>query len=136
MATEVMIEDEKTVKVEFWVVAKQNPGASSKMFLPKKTSDPLALQLMQRFWEPGSGFHFTVYEDRVGAVRHACSFNYNLNQCQGIEYYVPVKVYLDGDKWCAVHLDFVNLQESDAGFGPTIEAAVADLNIPRVGTNQ
>ncbi len=33
------------------------------------------------------------------------------------------RVYLDGDMWCAVHPDFVNLQESDAGFGDTPTAA-------------
>jgi len=35
--------------------------------------------------------------------------------------------YKDGDKWCAVHGDFVNLQESPAGFGDTFEDALSDL---------
>ena len=33
------------------------------------------------------------------------------------------RVYKDGVAWCAVHPDFVNLQESAAGFGRTPTAA-------------
>ena len=33
------------------------------------------------------------------------------------------RVYKDGSAWCAVHPDFINLQESPAGFGDTPEAA-------------
>jgi len=33
------------------------------------------------------------------------------------------RVFLDGNSWCAVHPDFVNLQESPAGFGNTPEDA-------------
>jgi hypothetical protein len=37
------------------------------------------------------------------------------------------RVFLDGDAWCAVHPDFVNLQESPAGFGASPEEARAAL---------
>lgn len=37
------------------------------------------------------------------------------------------RVYLDGDKWCAVLPDFENLAESPAGFGDTPEEARAQL---------
>ena len=37
------------------------------------------------------------------------------------------RVFLDGDAWCAVHPDFVNLQESPAGFGTSPEEARAAL---------
>ena len=30
-----------------------------------------------------------------------------------------IRIFLDGDKWCAVRGDFINLQESIAGFGET-----------------
>jgi hypothetical protein len=36
---------------------------------------------------------------------------------------------MDGNAWCAVHPDFVNLQESDAGFGATKEEARAALAV-------
>lgn len=36
-------------------------------------------------------------------------------------------VRLDGNKWCATNPDFINLQESPAGFGDTPEEAIADL---------
>jgi len=36
-------------------------------------------------------------------------------------------IYRDGNAWCAVNLDFINLQESPVGFGPTIEEAFAAL---------
>lgn len=34
-----------------------------------------------------------------------------------------VKVFADGDKWCAVYSDFVNVQESPCGFGDSPEEA-------------
>lgn len=36
-------------------------------------------------------------------------------------------IYLDGASWCAVFSDFVNLQESNAGFGDTPLAALGEL---------
>lgn len=38
-----------------------------------------------------------------------------------------VRTFQDGDKWCAVHADFRNLQENEVGFGDTPEAARAAL---------
>ena len=35
--------------------------------------------------------------------------------------------YMDGDKWCAVFGDFINLQESPAGFGDTFDEAFEEL---------
>lgn len=37
--------------------------------------------------------------------------------------------FMDGNKWCCVHGDFVNVQESPAGFGDTFDAALADLQV-------
>lgn len=37
------------------------------------------------------------------------------------------RVFMDGNAWCAVHPDFINLQESPAGFGDTPEEARAAL---------
>lgn len=39
-----------------------------------------------------------------------------------------VRVFKDGSAWCAVKPDFINLQESDAGFGDTPELAITALN--------
>lgn len=36
-------------------------------------------------------------------------------------------VYRDGDKWCSVGPGFINMQESDAGFGDTPADATAAL---------
>lgn len=33
------------------------------------------------------------------------------------------RVFMDGDAWCAVFPDFINLQESPSGFGATPEEA-------------
>jgi hypothetical protein len=38
-----------------------------------------------------------------------------------------VRVFQDGNCMCAVFPDFINLQESPAGFGNTEEEAVKDL---------
>lgn len=37
------------------------------------------------------------------------------------------EVFLDGDQWCAVRPDFINLQESPSGFGDTKDKAIAAL---------
>lgn len=37
--------------------------------------------------------------------------------------------FRDGNKWCCVNGDFVNIQESPAGFGDTFDAALADLEV-------
>lgn len=41
---------------------------------------------------------------------------------------LEIRVFMDGDKWCAVHHDFVNLQESPAGFGDSPDEARACLS--------
>ena len=38
-----------------------------------------------------------------------------------------VRAFMDGNAWCAVKPDFINLQESDAGFGTTRESAIKAL---------
>ncbi len=37
------------------------------------------------------------------------------------------RVFRDGNAWCAVRPDFIDLQVSDAGFGDTRAAAIANL---------
>ncbi len=37
------------------------------------------------------------------------------------------RTFMDGNAWCAVRRDFVNLQESLAGFGATRDEAIAAL---------
>ena len=45
-----------------------------------------------------------------------------------------IHLYMDGDKICATWDDFINLQESPAGFGDTIWQAFGNLidNTPRI----
>ena len=102
---------------ELWVVAQQNPGASDRMMFVKHATGP------------SGGWRFLACENEAGAVDVAEAWSDRLNQRRGIDNYLPVRVYLDGNQWCAVHRNFVNLQESHAGFGDTIEAAVRDLPI-------
>ena len=39
------------------------------------------------------------------------------------------RVFMDGNKWCCVADDFINPQESIAGFGDTPEEAKRDLAV-------
>lgn len=41
--------------------------------------------------------------------------------------HVGAHTFMDGNAWCATKNDFVNLQESPAGFGPTALDALTDL---------
>lgn len=41
--------------------------------------------------------------------------------------HAPLKLTLDGNQWCATKVDFINLQESSAGFGATKFDAVVAL---------
>lgn len=38
----------------------------------------------------------------------------------------PFDLFVDGNMWCATRPDFINLQESTAGFGPTRPEAIKD----------
>lgn len=40
------------------------------------------------------------------------------------------RLFRDGDQWCATFHDFVNVQESQCGFGPTALEALAELAKP------
>lgn len=40
---------------------------------------------------------------------------------------MDLRLFMDGSAWCATFKDFVNLQESQAGFGETALEALADL---------
>jgi hypothetical protein len=107
-------------------------------------------------YEPRPGFRWT-YGDRVGRdrdiVRYGpcpfcgtvcvsygfgwrCSADYCLansnNPAPSVGpmpdwWNTGTKVFLDGNKWVGVRKDFVNLQESLAGFGDTPMAAIKDL---------
>lgn len=70
-------------------------------------------------------------------------FNYGIMQEQRVDGrydgYVPAlacvghggprsRAFIDGDKWCAVFPDFVNLQESESGWGDSIQEARVDLS--------
>jgi hypothetical protein len=37
------------------------------------------------------------------------------------------RIYMDGNAWCATATGFINLQESNAGFGDSPLEALADL---------
>jgi hypothetical protein len=41
---------------------------------------------------------------------------------------IILRVFVDGNLWCAVyHTEFINLQESPAGFGNSVAEAVENL---------
>ena len=40
---------------------------------------------------------------------------------------IEYKIFKDGNLWCAVTNDFINIQESDAGFGLTPGFALKEL---------
>lgn len=54
-----------------------------------------------------------------------------LLECRPSIPHSAVCFFKDGDKWCCVHGDFVNLQESPAGFGDTFDEAMDDLERTR-----
>ena len=49
---------------------------------------------------------------------------------QDAEYYcegIGAKIFLDGNAWCAIRNDFIDLQESPCGFGKNALEALAEL---------
>lgn len=82
------------------------------------------------------GWRFTVYTKLEGCKADCELMAENVHNMQTFE---PQEVrtggvpdsalcfFKDGDKWCCVHGDFQNLQESNAGFGNTFEEALNDL---------
>jgi hypothetical protein len=47
-----------------------------------------------------------------------------------------VRTFMDGNAWCAVGPDFVDLQASHAGFGATREEAIAAFSRPSQGKSE
>lgn len=45
-----------------------------------------------------------------------------------------LRIYLDGDQWCTTYKDFINLQESLAGFG--VDALTAFVDLMEKGGNK
>jgi hypothetical protein len=37
------------------------------------------------------------------------------------------RIFRDGNQWCAVYWDFVNIQQSSCGFGKTLVEAIKNL---------
>jgi hypothetical protein len=46
---------------------------------------------------------------------------------EGNQHTKSINIKKDGDKYCATYDDFVNLQESPAGFGSTVTQAMVNL---------
>lgn len=46
-----------------------------------------------------------------------------------------IHIFRDGNKWCATRGDFVNLQESPAGFGDTEGQAIEALHVAEEAAN-
>lgn len=82
----------------------------------------------------GTGGPRTFYLDTYGQIGYICRLcgtrGWGPGSSPGlICCYEPgdITVELDGNAWCAKRHDFVNLQESLAGFGDTQVDAVKDL---------
>ena len=89
----------------------------------------------------GNGWFFHAHTTRACAEQTCRSFNRNISAVPPDQQYVPVEIllpspsiprsaiciFMDGDKCCAVHADFINLQESPAGFGDGPIEAIANL---------
>lgn len=60
-----------------------------------------------------------------------CPSSANIFACSAgpapIWWETEIDVFKDGDQWCATMADFINLQESPAGFGDTPAKAVQNL---------
>lgn len=109
---------------ELWVVVKCWAGAET---------------LIQHTTGHG-GFRFSAHTNEAEAKASADMWNrdsYGGNPiCQARRAYWPGSGILpdaacffkDGNAWCCVRGDFTNLQESPAGFGETMEAALNHLH--------
>lgn len=60
--------------------------------------------------------------------RNFCAYKLSEHLLKGMWRNEKVVIYeMDGDQWCAHYEDFLNLQESPAGFGHTQEEAKREL---------
>ncbi len=89
------------------------------------------------FWQFDSKNRLDAWAILVEALSVGCNKKRILEladrwQCNDIdaqEYadVVRLKLFKDGDSWCATRDDFANLQESPAGFGDTALEAISQL---------
>lgn len=90
----------------------------------------------------GNGWYFYAHTTEACAEATCRKFNEKISANPPDQQYVPVEIpllsqsipigavclFTDGDKWCAVHTDFINLQESPAGFGAKVSEAIVNLH--------
>ena len=72
----------------------------------------------------GQVYSFTAYEEAVEQMVYDPQESIN----QVMDWWgTGIQVKKDGDQWCATQSDFINLQESPAGFGNSPKEAVDAL---------
>lgn len=65
--------------------------------------------------------------DKSRVQQLALKWNCNDKDAQHYANAINAKIFKDGNQWCITRQDFINLQESPAGFGDTCLGAFAEL---------
>ena len=80
---------------------------------------------------PRCGSATSQYGSAYSCHNQYCHNSYGIFACRPDSapkwWNTGVNVIKDGDSWCATNEDFINLMQSDAGFGDSPNSAVADL---------
>lgn len=82
--------------------------------------------------DPEMAWNIVVEGLAAGASRERVkelTVKWNCNNEDAVNYaaHINAQLSMDGDQYCATRFDFVNMQESPAGFGDTALEALAEL---------
>lgn len=72
------------------------------------------------------GWYFTMHTNALSILAF-CNKHNERRIGQARPTIHPIQVYADGNMWCAIPTNFINLQESPAGFGDTMIEAIEKL---------
>ncbi len=103
-----------------------------KRFRPEDNSD-----FVKKIWavdptDRGSAWTIAIEALALGANKNridelAHKWGLTDKDAQEFAKRAKLKIFKDGNMWCVTFADFINLQESEAGFGSTALEALAEL---------
>jgi len=115
----------------------QNGELIHKIDYPGIEADFRESDLVIAFWPLNTADRSTAWGLLVEALAAGASESridelaekWNCDNEDAIKYvdYLGIELKMDGDQYCATRRDFVNLQDSPAGFGETALQAFSDL---------
>ena len=115
----------------------ENGDVIGKNPLPGVAADLMESSFVRHWWTIHTGYRadawrLVVEAMALGARKERAdemAAKWGLTDDDGLVFgqHAGLRIFQDGNAWCATFSDFVNIQESQVGFGATVLEALVDL---------